>query len=84
MRDFGIPASDLLDWVRWRFNLSSDRALASLLNVHSPTLSRVRRGFLPLGANLMVRVLDITGVHLRDLPALVKDTARHWRQTCRH
>lgn len=83
MRSFDIPPSDLLDWTRWKLCLPSDRALAALLDVAPPTLSKVRHGSVPLGPSLMVRLLEVTGVRLRDLPALLDQTAGLWRPQCR-
>lgn len=80
MRPLDIPPADLLDWTRWRLRLSSDRALAALLEIPPPSLSKVRHGGLPIGPSLLVRVLDATDVRLRELPALMEQTAIFWRR----
>lgn len=83
MRTLDIPPADLLDWTRWMLRLPSDRALAAVLDVAPPTLSKVRHGSQPIGPSLMLRLLEATGVRLRDLPALLDQTAVFWRRRCR-
>lgn len=83
MRVFDIPPGDLLDWCRWALHLPSDRALAALLDVAPPTLSKVRHGTLPIGPSLMVRLLEATDARLGDLPMLLDQTAIFWRRRCR-
>lgn len=82
MRSFDLPPADVLDWARWSLHLKSDAALAGLLAVAPPTLSKIRHGALPLGPGLMVRVLEATGARLQDLPTLMDDTAFQWRRPC--
>ncbi len=78
-----VRAADLLDWARWRLGLHTDRALAYVLAMPQPSLSKIRHGLLPVGPNLLVRLLDATDVRLQDLPALIESTATHWSRACR-
>lgn len=72
----------LLDWARWRLHLRSDHALAVHLGMPAPTLSKIRHGQLPLGPAVIVRLLDATDVHLRDLPRLLDESAQQWGRRC--
>lgn len=83
MRTFDISPSDLLDWLRWTLGLPTDRALAAVLAVPGPSLSKIRRGVMPLGPSVMVRILETADVHLKDLPLLLDQTAIFWRRQCR-
>jgi DNA-binding transcriptional regulator YdaS (Cro superfamily) len=82
MHTYDIPPADLLDWCRWALHMPSDRALAALLGVTPPTLSKVRHGVLPIGPTLMVKLLELTNVRLRELPELLDQTAIFWRRRC--
>ncbi len=82
MRSFDLLPADVLDWARWSLHLKSDSALADLLAVAPPTLSRIRHGTLPLGPALMVRLLETTGARLQDLPTLIDATGPQWRRPC--
>jgi hypothetical protein len=77
---FDLRATDLLDWARWYLRLSSDRDLALALGMAAPTLCRIRSGEIPLGAALMVRLLDVADVRLHDLPRLIDDSSQQWRR----
>ncbi len=80
---FPLPSTDVLDWARWSLHLKFDAALAGLLAVAPPTLSRIRHATLPLGPGLMVRLLEATGTRLQDLPILINESALQWRRACR-
>ncbi len=83
MHTFDISPSDLLDWLRWRLCLPTDRALATLLAIPGPSLSKIRHGVMPLGPSVMVRILETADVRLRDLPLLLDQTAIFWSRQCR-
>ncbi len=68
-----IDANQLLDWVRWRLHLRTDRLLSQALGIQQPTVSKLRSGKAAIGPSLWVRILDQTGVKLRDLPSLVAE-----------
>lgn len=72
MRSFcEIPVADLLDWARWQLGAPTDRALAIKLSLPPPTLSKLRRGQLPVGPALLVRLLEATDTSLQELPVRV-------------
>jgi hypothetical protein len=60
----------LLNVVTQRLALESDAALARKLAVPASTICRVRRRALPLGSALLVRLLEATELHIRELYAL--------------
>lgn len=77
---FSFSPRDLLDWARRRLDLRSDSALAQRLGMWPPTLSKIRHGGMPLGPAFLVRLLEATDVHLRDLPRLLEETNRQGRK----
>ncbi len=69
-----IDDGDLLDWVRWRQRIFSDIDLAKALDTSSSTISKIRHRHIPLGAVILLRILDLTDVRLKDLPILIEAT----------
>lgn len=62
----------LLDVLLEIFELRSDAALARRLGVAATTVSKIRRGALPLRSALLVRILEACQLHIRSLYALVE------------
>lgn len=71
------PASQtqhrLLDAVAQQLGAKNDAALSRLLGVAPPQLSKIRRGRLPVGATMLLRLHEITDMSIRDLRALLND-----------
>ncbi len=78
-----IDANQLLDWVRLRLQLKTDRQLCQALGLHAPVISKLRHGRVRLGAAVLVRILDVTNTQLCDLPSLVSQAPRQPRKTAR-
>ena len=70
-----MDANQLLNWIRQELNLRSDRLLGEALGVKQPMLSRLRTGRSRIGPTILVRILDQTGVKLRDLPTLIQENS---------
>ncbi len=57
----------LLDAVIRKLSLKNDAALARTLGVAPPLISKIRCRRLPVGAAILVRMLEITQLHIREL-----------------
>jgi hypothetical protein len=69
-----IANDEVLDWVKWRLRIFSDKELADVLETSASTISKIRGQQIPLGATILIRILDLTGASLRELPTLIKFT----------
>jgi len=71
----------VLDWVKWRLRIFSDKELAKILETSASTISKIRGRhiplgavILPLGAVMLLKILDITGIRASELSTLIKFT----------
>ncbi|RJF99034.1 hypothetical protein [Noviherbaspirillum saxi] len=65
-----IPTYDpnnLLDDLIEKLNLKNDAALSRALEIAPPVISKIRHRRLPIGASLLVRMHDMTGLQLNEL-----------------
>lgn len=69
----------LLDTVLNRLNLKNDAALCRLLEVAPPVVSKIRHGRLPVGASILIRLHEETGLHVRELRDLMGDRRGNYR-----
>ena len=69
-----IANDEVLDWVKWRLRIFSDKQLADVLETSASTISKIRGQQMPLGATILIKILDLTGASLRELPTLIKFT----------
>jgi transcriptional regulator with XRE-family HTH domain len=69
-----IANDEVLDWVKWRLRIFSDKQLADVLETSASTISKIRGQKMPLGATILIKILDLTGASLRELPTLIKFT----------
>ncbi len=65
----GINA--LFDFLIARWQLKNDAALARLLEVAPPVISKMRNARLTLGAVLLLRIHDVSEMPIRDIKALL-------------
>ncbi len=65
----------LLDAVAQQLGAKNDAALSRLLGVAPPQLSKIRRGRLPVGATMLLRLHEMTDMSIRELRALMDDAA---------
>lgn len=63
----------LLDALLYKLRLRNDRALAFALGVAPPVLSKIRHRKLPVGASLLIRMHETTGLTTAELRALMGD-----------
>lgn len=74
----------LLDAIALRLNANSDAALAKLLGIQAPLLSKVRNGSLPVSGGLLLCIHEVTGLSIVELRALMGDRRRFFRIGARH
>lgn len=65
------PAYDpnkLIDWlVKEVFKVKNDAALCRVLDMAPPALSKIRSRKLPVGDSLLVKLHDLTGMHIWEI-----------------
>ena len=66
-------ANTLLDEMIVRLGLKNDAALAKALGVRPPVLSKIRHQVLQIGAPMLIRLHETTGLSIRDLRFLMGD-----------
>ena len=69
----------LLDVLLGKMQLKNDAALARMLEVSPPVISKVRHHRLPVGASLLIRMHEVTGISIRDLRNLMGDRRTKYR-----
>lgn len=62
-------ANPLLDMLREKLACKNDAALSRKLEVAPPVLSKIRHFRLPVGASLLIRMHELTGLTIRELRA---------------
>jgi hypothetical protein len=63
----------LLDALIERLQLKNDAALSRALEVAPPVISKIRHARLPVGASLLIRMHEETGLSIRELRDLMGD-----------
>jgi hypothetical protein len=69
----------LLDILLARMQLKNDAALSRMLEVAPPVISKIRHHHLPIGASMLIRMHELTGMSIRDLRDLMGDRRQHYR-----
>lgn len=69
----------LLDAVIERLHLKNDAALCRVLEIQPPVISKIRHGRLPVGASILIRLHEETGLHVRELRDLMGDRRGNYR-----
>ena len=64
-------SAKLLDYLRDKFHIESDYALAEALGSSAPTLSRVRTGHKVVGANLILAIHEQFGIPIKDIKGMI-------------
>lgn len=78
------PAQDyspdrLLDTLRDNLKLKNDAALCRYLEVAPPIVSKIRHRRLPVGASLLIRMHEASGLGIKDLRYLMGDRRAKFR-----
>ena len=63
----------LLNFIIERQHLKNDAALARILKVAPPVISKIRHRRLPVGASMLIRMHEITDLTIRELRDLMGD-----------
>lgn len=71
--------SRLLDTLISNLRLKNDAALARVLEVAPPVISKIRHHRLPVGASLLIRMHEVSGLSIRDLRYLMGDRRNKFR-----
>ncbi len=71
----GYDPANLLGALSVWLNLDNDAALACALGVAPPVISKVRHHSLPVGACLLVRMHELSGLSIRELRCLMQADA---------
>lgn len=74
--DFKYDPNALFDELIKMLGLKNDAALARVLDVAPPVLSKMRHKNLPVGATLLIRMHEESGLEIKELRALMGD----WRK----
>jgi transcriptional regulator with XRE-family HTH domain len=71
--------NQMLNMVRANLRLKNDAALSRKLEVGPPVISKVRHGRLPVGAALLIRIHEVTGLDIDELRRLLGDRRAKYR-----
>ena len=63
----------LLDTIKKNLHLKNDAALSRALEVAPPVVSKIRHRHLPVGATLLIRMNEISGMEIKELRNLMGD-----------
>lgn len=75
----GYDPNHFLDTLHANLHLKNDAALARLLDVGPPVISKIRHRRLPVGGALLIRIHDVTGLHIAELRAMMGDRRQKYR-----
>ncbi len=76
------PAYDpnhLLDVLIEKLHLKNDAALSRMLEVAPPVISKIRHRRLPVGASMLIRMHEESGLSVRELRVLMGDRRDKFR-----
>lgn len=76
---FAYDPNRLLDTLVEKLHLKNDAALCRRLEVAPPVISKIRHGRLPVGASMLIRMHEETGLTIRELRDLMGDRRRNYR-----
>lgn len=71
MKNYDTKAGALFDSLRRQYSLHSDAALAEMLKMHPPVISKMRSGSLPVGATCILAIHERLGLAVADIRAAI-------------
>lgn len=74
-----VNPNALLDFLAEKTGAKNDAALARVLEVAPPLISKIRHCHLPVGATLLIAAHELTGLPIRDLRAVMGDRREKFR-----
>lgn len=69
----------LLDALIERMSLKNDAALSKALSISPPVISKIRHGRIPVGASMLIRMHEESGISIRELRELMGDRRSRMR-----
>lgn len=71
--------NNLLDALIEKLELKNDAALARVLEIAPPIISKIRHRRLPVGAALLIRMHEVSGLSVGELRTLMGDRRQKFR-----
>jgi hypothetical protein len=71
--------NNLLDTLRSKLDLKNDAALSRALAVSAPLVSKMRHRSLPVGASILIRMHEVSGLSIGELRELMGDRRKRVR-----
>jgi hypothetical protein len=71
--------NNLLDILIGKLQLKNDAALSRMLEVAPPVISKIRHHRLPVGASMLIRMHEVSGLSIRDLRDMMGDRRGKYR-----
>ena len=68
----------LLDTLILHLQLKNDAALCRALKVAPPVISKIRHHRLPVGASILIRMHEVSGLTIKDLRYLMGDRGQNF------
>ncbi len=79
MNDIDYNPNRLLDTLIENLRLKNDAQLCRALEVAPPVVSKIRHHKLPVGASMLLRMHEVTGLAIQDLRYLMGDRRTKYR-----
>lgn len=77
----GYNPNRLLDTLIENLRLKNDASLSRALEVAPPVISKIRHHRLPVGASLLIRMHEVSGLSIKDLRYLMGDRRTKFRMS---
>ncbi len=75
----GYDPNRLLDALIEQLQLKNDAALSRALEVAPPIISKIRHRTMPVGASILIRMTEISGLEIGQLRAILGDRRGKFR-----
>lgn len=69
----------LLDTMIDKLHLKNDAALSRVLDVQPPLISKIRNRKLPVGASVLIRMHEVSGLSIQELREIMGDRRNKFR-----
>lgn len=78
-QELAYDPNNLLDTLIDKLDLKNDAALSRALEVAPPVISKIRHRSLPVGASMLIRMHEVSGLSIKDLRMLMGDQRDKFR-----
>ena len=79
LEDRHYDPNHLLNTLIQKLEIKNDAALSRALEVAPPVISKIRHNRLPVGASLLIRMHEVSGMSIRELRELMGDRRAKFR-----